>query len=77
MSVQDSLFKAVVASVLPAGEPNLAFGLFYTGHGVGWLAGSIATGPLYDHSRAALVAFAALAQLTALPLFAVAKRQQS
>src|SRR5439155_26817581 len=30
-ATQDTLFKAVVASVLPEGERNLAFGLFYTG----------------------------------------------
>ena len=50
-AIQDTLLKAVVAGILPAGQRNLAFGLFYTGYGVGWLVGSGATGLLYEHSR--------------------------
>ncbi len=76
-ATQDTLFKALVASVLPEGKRNLAFGLFYAGYGVGWLAGSIATGLLYEHSRAGLVAFAVAAQLVSLPLFVVAARASS
>ena len=75
-ATQDTLFKAVVASVLPEGERNLAFGLFYTGYGVGLLIGSVVTGLLYEQSRVALVVFAVLAQLISLPLFVIAKRQQ-
>jgi len=75
-ATQDTLFKAVVASVLPEGERNLAFGLFYTGYGVGWLIGSVVTGLLYEQSRVALVVFVVLAQLISLPLFVIAKRQQ-
>ena len=75
-ATQDTLFKAVVASVLPEGKRNLAFGLFYTGYGAGWLIGSVATGLLYDQSRVALVAFAVAAQLISLPLFVIAKRQE-
>jgi len=75
-ATQDTLFKAVVASVLPEGERNLAFGLFYTGYGVGWLVGSVVTGLLYEQSRVALVVFAVLAQLISLPLFVIAKRQE-
>jgi predicted MFS family arabinose efflux permease len=74
-ATQDTLLKAVVASVLPEGQRNLAFGLFYTGYGVGWLIGSIAAGLLYEQSRVALVAFAVLVQLISL-LFVIAKRQQ-
>ncbi|UPK35115.1 MFS transporter [Bradyrhizobium sp. 186] len=75
-ATQDTLFKAVVASVLPEGKRNFAFGLFYTGYGAGWLIGSVATGLLYDQSRVALVAFAVFAQLISLPLFVIAKRQE-
>jgi MFS family permease len=75
-ATQDTLFKAVVAGVLPEGTRNLAFGLFYSGYGAGWLIGSVATGLLYEPSRVALVAFAVLAQLISLPLFVIAKRQE-
>ncbi len=75
-ATQDTLLKAVVAGVLPEGERNLAFGLFYSGYGIGWLIGSVATGLLYDQLRVALVVFAVAAQLISLPLFVIAKRQE-
>src|SRR5204862_939301 len=34
---QDTLFKSIVAGLLPAGRRNLAFGLYYAGYGTGWL----------------------------------------
>jgi MFS family permease len=74
-ATQDTLFKALVASVLPEGRRNLAFGLFYAGYGVGWLLGSVATGLLYDRSRIGLVVFAMLVQLASLPVFAMAQRR--
>lgn len=70
-ATQDTLLKALIADVLPEGKRNLAFGLFYTGYGVGWLIGSIVTGLLYEQSRFALVIFAIVAQLASLPLFAI------
>jgi predicted MFS family arabinose efflux permease len=75
-ATQDTLLKAVIASVLPEGKRNLAFGLFYAGYGFGWLAGSVVTGLLYDQSRVALVAFAVVAQLVSLPIFVLAKRRE-
>src|ERR1043166_1137880 len=53
-AVQDPLLKAIIASVLPAARRNTAFGIFYIGYGGGWLAGSITTGLLYEHSRVAM-----------------------
>jgi MFS family permease len=71
-AVQDTLLKAIIAGVLPEGKRNLAFGLFYTGYGVGWLLGSTVTGLLYGYSRFALVLFVVAAQLISVPIFAVA-----
>jgi predicted MFS family arabinose efflux permease len=48
--------------------------LFYAGYGVGWLAGSIATGVLYERSRLALVIFSVAAQIASMPVFLVAAR---
>lgn len=73
-ATQDTLFKAVVAGLLPEGKRNLAFGLFYAGYGVGWLVGSTTTGLLYDHSRWAVVVFCVAAQLAAIPLLVLAAR---
>jgi MFS family permease len=73
-ATQDTLLKAVIASVLPEGRRNFAFGVFYLAYGVGWLLGSIVTGVLYEHARAALIAFAILAQLSSIPFFVSAAR---
>ncbi len=75
-ATQDTLLKAIVADVLPEGKRNLAFGLFYTGYGVGWLVGSTVTGELYDHSKLGVVVFVAAAQLLSLPIFIVAARSR-
>lgn len=75
-AVQDTLFKAIVAGVLPEHKRGLAFGLFYTGYGCGWLVGSIVTGLLYERSHIAVVGFAMAAQLISLPLFVLAHRHR-
>jgi MFS family permease len=76
-ATQDTLLKAIIASVLPEGRRNLAFGVFYLGYGGGWLIGSVATGMLYEYSRAALIVFAMLVQLASAPLFIMAARSAS
>jgi MFS family permease len=73
-ATQDTLFKALIASELPEGKRNLAFGLFYAGYGVGWLVGSAVTGLLYERSRSGLVVFSVAVQLASLPIFIVAAR---
>jgi MFS family permease len=75
-AVQDTLFKAIVAAVLPEHKRGFAFGLFYTGYGCGWLVGSTAVGLLYEKNHVAVIAFAVAAQLLSLPLFVAAGRRQ-
>ena len=74
-AVQDTLLKAIVAGVMPPGRRSLAFGLFYTGYGCGWLAGSVVMGLLYERSLWELVSFALLVQLASVPLFVLAGRR--
>jgi MFS family permease len=74
-ATQDTLLKVLIASVLPEGRRNLAFGLFYLGYGGGWLVGSVTTGLLYDRSRLALVVFAVIVQLASLPFFVIASQR--
>jgi len=75
-AVQDTLFKAVVADRLPEGRRNFAFGIFYTGYGVGWLIGSVAVGLLYDVSVIAVIAFSMIVQLAAIPIVLFAQRKE-
>jgi MFS family permease len=71
---QDTLLKPAIAPLVPASRRSTAFGIFDTGFGVAWLAGSIALGLLYDRSLTSLVTLSVVAQLAALPLFVVAQR---
>ena len=73
-ATQDTLFKAIVAGMLPEGRRSLAFGLFYAGYGVGWLVGSVVTGLLYERSLPALVGFSVAVMLLSIPIFVVAGR---
>ena len=75
-AVQDTLLKAVVARFLPEGRRSLAFGLFYSGYGGGWLLGSIAMGVLYERSQLALALYVALAQISSIAVFAIAGKAQ-
>jgi len=68
-AVQDTLLKALIASVLPEHRRNAAFGIFYIGYGAGWLVGSLAAGLLYDRSLLALVMVAVIVQLASIPFF--------
>ena len=73
-ATQDTLFKAIVAGLLPEGRRSIAFGLFYAGYGVGWLVGSVVTGLLYERSLPGLVGFSVAAFLLSIPIFVVAGR---
>jgi MFS family permease len=73
-ATQDTLLKVLIASVLPEGRRNLAFGIFYLGYGGGWLLGSVVTGLLYERSRLAVVVFAVIVQLASVPFFVLGAR---
>jgi MFS family permease len=76
-ATQDTLFAALISGLLPRGQRNFAFGLFYLGYGLGWLSGSTAIGLLYDQSLSALVLVTTIAQLLSLPLFLFAFRREN
>ena len=73
-ATQDTLLKALVAGMLPEGGRSLAFGLYYAGYGVGWLAGSVVIGLLYERSLPLLIGFSVILQLASLPLFLLARK---
>jgi hypothetical protein len=54
---------------------DLGDGLFNTGYGLAWFAGSAAMGFLYDTSLTALIGFSVLTQLYALPLLWLVTRR--
>jgi MFS family permease len=77
MGAQDSCLKAVLSAVVPSEKRSTAFGIFDTGFGVAWFAGSAVMGVLYDKSILALVLFSVLLQILALPLLAFGKKEEA
>ena len=59
----------MLTGVIPTQKRSTAFGLFGTGFGVAWFAGSAVMGVLYDISIPALVAFSIVVELAAIPIF--------
>ena len=56
---------------------STAFGVFDTGFGVAWFAGSAIMGLLYDKSILALILFSVTLQFLALPLLAIASTKKA
>jgi predicted MFS family arabinose efflux permease len=69
MGAEDTMLKALLVDIVPASKRSTAFGLFDTGFGLAWFAGSAVMGFLYDRSILALVIFSVVVQLAALPVF--------
>lgn len=68
MGAQESIMKAAVAGIVPPERRGSAYGIFNTGYGLAWFAGSALMGVLYDFSLPALVIFSVLIQFAAIPV---------
>ncbi len=75
MGAQESIMKAVVAGIVPAQRRGSAFGVFNTGYGLAWFAGSALMGMLYDYSKGALIVVSMVLQLAAIPALIWVSRQ--
>jgi MFS family permease len=69
MAAQESIVRAVLASVLPAGKRATGFGVFNATFGLFWFLGSFFMGWLYELSVVTLIIFSIFVQLTSIPLF--------
>ena len=76
MGAEDTLLKALLVDLVPAEKRSTAFGLFDTGFGVAWFAGSALMGFLYDRTILGLVIFSVAAQLAAIPVFLFGGRKR-
>lgn len=74
MSAQESVMRAAVARLVPSERRGTGYGVFHTGYGLAWFAGSALMGWLYDRSVIGLVAFSVLAQMAALVVFILLAR---
>lgn len=75
MAAQESIVKAAITGMVGPERRASAYGLFDTGFGICWFAGSIILGLLYDRSVGALVIFSVALQLLAVPLLILTRRR--
>lgn len=74
MGAQESIMRAAVAGMVSRDRRGTAYGVFNTGYGIFWFAGSATMGILYDVSLPALVLFSIAAQLASIPLILLTAR---
>jgi MFS family permease len=75
MGAQQATLRAEIAELVPAERRGSAYGVFNTVYGILWFLGSAVAGALYGWSAAAVVAFAVMTQLAAIPLLLMARRR--
>lgn len=75
MGVHESIIPAAVATMVPVRRRPTAYGIFTGGYGVFWFLGSALIGFLYDVSMPAVIAFCVVAQIAAIPFFALVYMQ--
>lgn len=73
MGAQESIMRAAVAKMIPSDRRGTAYGVFNTGYGLFWFAGSALMGVLYDVSLPALIAFSVVAQVCSIPILITVK----
>jgi MFS-type transporter involved in bile tolerance (Atg22 family) len=74
MGAQESVMRAAIAGMVPAARRGTAYGLFNTGYGICWFAGSALMGFLYDISIPSLIAFTVAAQSASIPLLLMVRK---
>jgi len=76
MGAQESIMRAAVGGMVAPDRRGAAYGVFNTGYGLAWFAGSTLMGILYDLSLPTLIAFSVAFQLAAVPvLYYLAKER--
>lgn len=68
MGAQESIIRAGVAVLAPIDKRATGYGIFNTGFGISWFAGSFIMGILYDTSPLSLIIFSITTQLASIPL---------
>jgi MFS family permease len=76
MAAQESIVRAVLATVLPLWKRATGFGIFNATFGVFWFLGSFFMGWLYDVSLAWLIVFSMVVQFASVPLFIILAKKK-
>ncbi|HLO84796.1 MAG TPA: MFS transporter, partial [Nostocaceae cyanobacterium] len=76
MGAQESIMKAAIAGIVPIEKRATAYGIFSTGYGLAWFAGSALMGILCDRSLSLLAIFSVSTQLLAIPILLFVKQRE-
>lgn len=71
MGAQESILKAVVATLVSKEKRATAYGIFYTVFGLAWFVGSLMVGLLYEQNLVLVILFVSLMQLVAFLLLGI------
>jgi MFS family permease len=77
MGAQESILRAAVAGMVPPERRGTAYGLFNTGYGLCWFAGSALMGLLYDRSLSALIGVSVALQLVAVVMLVLIRQRRA
>jgi MFS family permease len=77
MGAQESVMRAAIAEMVPANRRASAYGVFNAAYGLFWFLGSAVMGILYDVALPALITFSVIAQLAAVPVLFLVKKNPS
>ncbi len=77
LGAQNSVMRAMVATLVPPEKRGSAYGMFNMMYGIARAGGSALMGLFYDYSITYIVIFSILAQLTSIPFFAILRRKNT
>jgi predicted MFS family arabinose efflux permease len=77
MGAQESILRAAVAGMVAPERRGTAYGLFNTGYGLCWFAGSALMGLLYDRSLPALIGVSVALQLVAVVMLVLVSQPRA
>lgn len=75
LGAQNSVMRAMVATLVPPEKRGSAYGMFNMMYGIARAGGSALMGLFYDFSITYIVIFSILTQLASIPLFVLLKRK--
>jgi MFS family permease len=74
MGIQETIMRAAIADLTHIERRGIAYGIFNTVYGGGWLLGGAVMGLFYEVSPDRLILFVIIMELISIPLLFAVKR---
>lgn len=69
MGLHETIMRAAIADLTPAGRRGFAYGLFNAAYGLSWFFGSVLMGLLYEMSKSYIFFFVLVVEMASVPFF--------